>query len=144
MSSAEVIVENRSGVDLDLPRAGEMARAVLGRLGLQRGELGLTFVDPDEMAALNREHMGKDGATDVLSFPLDTAGDEEEDIPLLLGDVVICPREALARGDGDDVGAAVCLMVIHGVIHIGGFDHERDQGEMRALETELAGELCDG
>lgn len=143
MSALDVTVENRSGTELDLAWAEELAMVVLGRLGHRRGELGLTFVDDEEMAALNQEHMKKEGVTDVLSFPLDAGESEgEAEMPLLLGDVVICPREAAARAPESSAAAAVCLLIIHGILHISGYDHDHDQGEMEAFESELAGELC--
>ena len=80
---------------------------------------------PEEIAALNAEHRGKDGPTDVLSFPVDgaepVAGARE------LGDVVICPEHT------EDLDEAV----VHGVLHLVGMDHETDEGEMLALQAEV-------
>ncbi len=84
--------------------------------------------------------MGKDGPTDVLSFPLDD-GDPVPGVPALLGDVVICPDVALAQyaehaGTFDD---EIALLVVHGILHVLGHDHaEPDEAEiMRARELEL-------
>ena len=90
------------------------------------GHLAIAFVSADEIRVLNREHRGRDAPTDVLSFPVD----EDRPVgaaPRELGDVVICPEYTA------DVPAAV----IHGVLHLTGMDHERDEGEMLALQHEL-------
>ncbi len=97
--------------------------------GVEEGHVAVAFVAPEEIAALNAEHRGKDGPTDVLSFPVDGAG------PVAgvreLGDVVICPQHA------DDLAEAV----VHGVLHLVGMDHETDEGEMLALQAEVVGWL---
>ena len=124
---------------VDVDRWAALAEAVLDAQGAS-GELTVTFVDLDDIAELNAEHMGKDGPTDVLSFPLDD-GDSIPGVPALLGDVVICPDVALAQyadhaGTFDD---EIALLVVHGILHVLGHDHaEPDEAEiMRARELEL-------
>ena len=128
-------------VVVDVERWTVLAAAVLDTEGAA-GELTLTFVDRDEIAALNAEHLGKDGATDVLSFPLD---DGEEPalpgIPVLLGDVVVCPAVAVDQapahaGTADD---ELALLVVHGILHVLGHDHAVDDeaAVMRARELQL-------
>lgn len=103
------------------------------------GELTLTFIDRDDIAELNAEHMGKAGPTDVLSFPMD---DEPLDgVPTLLGDVVISPSVAVGQfaehaGRLDD---ELALLVVHGILHVLGHDHvEPDEtAVMRASELDL-------
>jgi probable rRNA maturation factor len=121
-----VVSDEQTEVEVDSDRWAELASAVLRSEGMA-GELTLTFVDRAEIAALNAEHMGKDGPTDVLSFPLDsfdaTAG--ELPGPVLLGDVVVCPavaREAAPTHAGtlDD---ELALLVVHGILHVLGHDH---------------------
>jgi probable rRNA maturation factor len=97
--------------------------------GVEDGHVAVSFVAPDEIAALNAEHRGKDGATDVLSFPVDGAGPAAG--VRELGDVVICPQHT------DDLAEAV----VHGVLHLVGMDHETDEGEMLALQAEVVGWL---
>jgi probable rRNA maturation factor len=110
-------------------------------------EVGLSFVDEAEMAALNREHLGGDGPTDVLSFPLDYAdgipgapAEGEDHIPAMAGDIVIClpvaARNAPAHaGSLDD---ELALLVVHAVLHLVGYDHgepeERDVMQRRERE----------
>ena len=80
----------------------ELAHSVLLAEGTDSGELGLLFVDSDEMARLNLEYLGEDRPTDVLSFPLD--GHDEPDpptIPALIGDVVVCPAYVHAASGGE-------------------------------------------
>ena len=92
------------------------------------GHLAIAFVEEERMRALNRDHRGIDRPTDVLSFPVDEAGPAAG--PRELGDVVICPEHT----------ADLVEAVVHGVLHLCGHDHERDQGEMLALqERVLAG-----
>jgi probable rRNA maturation factor len=130
-------------VDVDVDRWSRLATLVLEDEG-RRGELTLTFVDRDEIAALNAEHMGKGGATDVLSFPLDALDDDEvddPDVPVLLGDVVVCPDVAREQAP-DHAGTLddeLALLVVHGVLHVIGHDHAEPEqtAVMRARELEL-------
>ncbi len=102
-----------------------VARAALEAAGVRDGHLAIAFVEEDEIARLNREHRGRDRATDVLSFPIDGPGPARG--PRELGDVVICP------GQTEDLEEAV----VHGVLHLCGHDHEADGGEMLALQGRI-------
>ncbi len=124
---------------LDVDRWAALADAVLDAQDA-RGELTVTFVDIADIAELNAEHMGKEGPTDVLSFPLDD-GDVVPGVPALLGDVVVCPEVALAQfadhaGTFDD---EIALLIVHGILHVLGHDHaEPDETQvMRTREREL-------
>ena len=108
--------------------AEQVRRAVIfaaATAGVEDGHAAVTFVTPEEIAALNDVHRGKQGPTDVLSFPVDGDG------PVVglreLGDVVICPEHT------EDLMEAV----VHGVLHLVGMDHEADDGEMLALQAEV-------
>lgn len=143
---------------VDLNRWVEVARSTLEGEQAPFGTLDLIFVDVDEMAELNEQHMGGAGPTDVLSFPMDTVGDDEfallidvggdgvldgdghgtDGPPIHLGDVVVC-REVAARQAPDHAGAEdaeLTLLVVHGVLHILGHDHaEPDEADiMRSRE----------
>ena len=122
-----VEVENRSGEAVDERGAVEVAQAVLASEGVAEGELGLSFVGPEEMRELKREHLGVDEATDVLSFPLDGRDELPAGLPRALGDVVLCPRVV-----GDDWRAPL----VHGLLHLLGYDHGT---EMEARERAHAG-----
>jgi probable rRNA maturation factor len=116
-------------IDSDDPRLRRAAEAALAAAGVTDGHLAIELVDAARIRELNREHRGKDRPTDVLSFPIDedapTAGPRE------LGDVVICPEHT------EDLVEAV----VHGVLHLCGYDHEADDGEMLALQSEIMGWL---
>ncbi|WP_116998893.1 rRNA maturation RNase YbeY [Desertimonas flava] len=133
--------DEQAAVDVDVDRWSGLATRVLEAEG-RRGELTLTFIERDEMAALNAEHMGKSGPTDVLSFPLDDDTDADAlagaDVPVLLGDVVICPAVA-AEQAADHAGTLddeLALLVVHGILHVLGHDHAEpaETAEMRAAE----------
>ena len=101
-------------------------------------ELTLRLVDREESRELNRRYRGKDSATNVLSFPAELP--EALDLPLL-GDVVICaPLVAeQAREQGKPVDAHWAHLVIHGILHLLGYDHEQPaaEREMKAREAEI-------
>ena len=109
-----VEVDNRSGEAVDAASAIELARRVLDAEGVSDGELGLAFVGPDEIRSLKRRHLGADEATDVLSFPLDGRGAIAADVPRALGDVILCPEV---------VGEAWREPLVHGLLHLLGYDH---------------------
>ena len=111
-----ILVEttNRSGLAVEDEAATELARQVLAAEGVAEGELGISFVGPDEMRELKRAHLGIDEATDVLSFPLDGRDDVPEGVPRALGDVVLCPQVVGAEWRGP---------LVHGLLHLLGYDH---------------------
>jgi probable rRNA maturation factor len=169
------VADEQDAEPVDTERLRALAEHVLVAEGIRgEAELSLLFVDETAMGELNKRFMDEDGATDVLSFPIDddlasagrypdngTSGpindrDEPTDPPLLLGDVVICPavaaRNAPAHaGTYDD---ELALLVVHGTLHVLGHDHaETDEAEaMQAKERDLlagfragvAGEGSDG
>ena len=109
-----VEVENRSGVEVEDRAAVELARRVLAAEGVEDGELGISFVGPEEMRALKREHLGADEATDVLSFPIDGRESLAPGPPRQLGDAVVCPQVT---------GEAWRGPLVHGLLHLLGYDH---------------------
>jgi probable rRNA maturation factor len=144
---------------VDLPRWVGLANAVLVDSGVRGdAELSLVFVDEPTMTELNKRYMDKDGPTDVLAFPLDdpldagrwpdsgsTGPDREPpavaELPMLLGDVVVCPAVAARQapthaGSYDD---ELALLVVHGVLHVLGMDHAEaeEAASMQAREREL-------
>ena len=100
---------------------------------LGAGDVELVFVNDDEMRKINREHRGIDKATDVLSFPY-------EQVPGgLMGSVVISTDTAnrVAGELGHSIECEIALLFLHGVLHILGYDHEIDGGQMREKEKEV-------
>ena len=135
---------------VDTERWAGLARAVLRDEGVGSGELGLRFVDAGVMAELNLAHMGAAGPTDVLAFPIDggPGGAPTSEPTVLLGDVVVCPEYA-ARANGaaasanprptGDPADELALLVVHGVLHVLGYDHahEAEAAAMQARERQL-------
>jgi probable rRNA maturation factor len=117
-----VEVSNRSGVEVDEEGASDLARSVLEAEGVDDGELGLLFVGPEEIRTLKRDHLGIDEPTDVLSFPIDGRARLSPGVPRQLGDAVLCPQV---------VGAAWRQPLVHGVLHLLGYEHGP---EMKAKE----------
>ena len=109
----------------------EPVAAALATVGVDEGHLAVEIVDAERIRALNREHRGKDEATDVLSFPIDELGPAAG--PRELGDVAICPELC--------VDMTFAETVVHGVLHLCGHDHETDEGEMLALQAEILAAL---
>ncbi|MGD9694418.1 MAG: rRNA maturation RNase YbeY [Thermoleophilia bacterium] len=125
-------IEARGEVDT----APLVARLVwaCGRLGVERATLGLLVVGEDEMAAINAEHRAIDRPTDVLAFPVDGPDLDdwpEDGPPPELGDIVICPPAAQEPLE---------TLAVHGLLHLLGYDHETDDGEMLALQDRLVDE----
>jgi len=116
-------------VTLDLtdvpPDLRDAVTAALEAAGVGEGHLGVELVGEGRIRELNREHRGKDEPTDVLAFPID--GLDPVAGPRELGDVAICPPHC------SDVTEAA----VHGVLHLCGYDHEADDGEMLALQARV-------
>lgn len=103
----------------------------LAALGVERASVSVMVVSPPEMAEINARHRDKPTPTDVLSFPLDGEGLESwpEDGPdPELGDIVLCPETASDPLDE---------LLIHGLLHLLGYDHETDDGQMLERQAEL-------
>jgi probable rRNA maturation factor len=174
------VADEQSARPVEADRMADLARSVLADRGVGIGgvaELNVLFVDEEAIAALNARFLGHEGATDVLSFPIDEAvlgappppggpaggagpgrgagvelaagegggggGDGGEELPLLVGDVVICPEVAW-RNAPEHAGTyedEIALLLVHGILHLLGMDHERDEDAevMEALEQELLG-----
>ena len=142
MSSIEVDLQN--ACDSDAVPAETELRQWAGAAWLGNGETEITLrvVDETESAGLNNRYRGKDYPTNVLSFPFEVPDGLELD---LLGDLVICAdvvkREA--EEQGKTLQAHWAQMVIHGMLHLQGYDHQNDQEAeiMESLEVRLLGEL---
>jgi probable rRNA maturation factor len=131
---------------VDVERYGELARRVLEAVSLKGDvEVSLLFVDEVSMAELNERFLGESGPTDVLAFPIEDEPEpggrspdqggtgpggpsDLDEIPLLLGDVVVCPAVAArnASEHGVQPESEVELLVVHGLLHLLGMDHEED------------------
>jgi probable rRNA maturation factor len=138
------IVSHREPEALDLTAFERLAEFVLDREEAPAyAELSIAIVDLAEMTELNSKYRGKEGPTDVLSFECDDLCAAEPDEPLTLGDVVIAPQVAEVQAEeyGHTVEQELNLLLVHGVLHLLGYDHEEDadasvmQARERALLT---------
>jgi len=150
--------DEQSDVAMDLERWVALAKGALIDEGVRGlAEVSLIFADEPTIADLNQQFLGKEGPTDVLSFPIDAEPDLSgrvpdaggtgpgdpplPEIPQLIGDVVICPavaaRNALEHECSFD--DEVALLVVHGVLHLLGWDHliDEEAERMEAREREL-------
>ncbi|MDO9409390.1 rRNA maturation RNase YbeY [Patulibacter sp.] len=103
----------------------ELVETAAASAGVTDGHVAITILEPGAIHALNLEHRGKDKPTDVLSFPIDGAGPVAG--PREIGDVVICPEHTVSMREA----------VVHGILHLVGFDHETDTGEMLAVQGQI-------
>lgn len=156
----EVFVSNeQSDMEIDERRWQQLATDVLMAEGIRgQSEMALLFVSRASITEMNRVHMGSDSPTDVLAFPIDmvdnsrSAGPtarsssplvsrtDASELPLLVGDVVICPAVADEQchshaGTFDD---EIALLVTHGVLHVLGFDHDNEANAERMRTREKA------
>jgi len=109
-----VEIDNRSGRQVDEAGAIELARSVLAAEGVEDGELGIHFVEPDEIRRLKRDHLGIDEATDALAFPIDSRDEVPDGLPRQLGDAIVCP---------DVVGEQWQEPLVHALLHLLGHAH---------------------
>jgi probable rRNA maturation factor len=141
----EIEVINRQRLrEIDKGRAAALSRAVLDRIGRADAVLTVTFIGDRVMRRLNRDYRGIDRPTDVLSFAYhETSESSTYDETRHIGDVVISvetaeryARELVLRFDRE-----IEHLLIHGALHLAGYDHETDNGEMNKLERKLRREL---
>lgn len=149
----------QADIEVDLERYVALAAFAFHAQGVDGGEAALFFIDEGAIAALNERYLDKHGPTDVLSFPLDdepaptgrfpdagTRGpsfdDEDDDVPTkLVGDILVCPAVAERNAVDHEVSleAELSLLVVHGVLHLLGWDHqvESEAEKMEAREREI-------
>ena len=120
---------NKTGLPLR-PQIRAWARAALNVNGMRGGQITVRFVDAEEGQSLNRDYRGKDYATNVLSFPYETE-------PVVCGDLVICAPvvEREAAEQGKTLEAHFAHLIVHGMLHLQGFDHETGKKEARLMEN---------
>lgn len=161
MAADVFVADEQSSLALDVARWAELARNVLDAEGVGNDvEVSVLFVDEPTIAELNERFLGTSGPTDVLAFPIDDEpapggrspdeggtgpggplSSEEDPVPMLLGDVVVCPAVARRQAEEHDVTAEeeMALLVVHGLLHLLGMDHlESDEAErMESRERQL-------
>jgi probable rRNA maturation factor len=134
-------VDDRTGCGIPVAEVARIVEATLEAEEASGAEVGIVFADADEIRRLNREHRERDEATDVLAFPIDEGGVGLDGVPRMLGDVVVCPEVAVRQAveSAERPGTEVTELIIHGVLHLLGYDHERDEGEMLQRQDVLLG-----
>ena len=137
-----MILNRQKRIPIPEARLAWFLARVRREMKLGRRELTVCFVDDREIARLNRKFRGKPKPTDVLSFPMN--GDGHGDLPgesgnNYLGDIAISPEAAKrnARRFGRTLDEELRVLILHGVLHLAGYDHETDHGEMEVLEKLL-------
>ena len=139
-------IDNRSGAICAEAELVDLAAFALNELLVdKRAELEISLVDEAEMTRLHEEWMDEAGPTDVLSFPMDELRpnelSENDEVPVVLGDVVICPDVARQQGDtaGHGMEKELRILLVHGILHLLGFDHlePEEEAEMFALQGKI-------
>jgi probable rRNA maturation factor len=144
----EVFVEERFRESVDRPRVKKIARGVLKDEGVVRPyEVSLVFTDSQTVQQLNRDYRGVNRPTDVLAFYMLTRDTVDNSFPLppdgvtRLGEVIISYPHAVAQAmeQGHSTEKELALLVIHGILHLLGYDHKKteDESRMMAREKEL-------
>ena len=131
---AVFVADEQADAPVDVGRVSRLAAYVLEDQRVPEAmELSVLCVDRDAIAALNAQHMGADGPTDVLAFPIDLPGEPTSGEPLILGDVVLCPAVAAeqAAATGRPAQAEIDVLLVHGILHLLGHDHAEDEERAR-------------
>lgn len=159
-----MILNRQRGVRVPVRELDRFLARALRRVRLSSSSLTVCFVDAEEIARWNRAYRGKKGPTDVLSFPADTTGahrrNRHERKPVqdgssyasppssasaasYLGDIAIAPSVARrnARQFGRSLPEEMRILILHGILHLMGYDHETDNGQMDRREQRLRRDL---
>ena len=142
------VVNRQRLARIDATRVARLADATLAAVGKTGSSLTIAFVRDRIIRDLNRRFRESDRATDVLSFPRTNPGDEDfpeaGDVDYL-GDIVVSTDTALRQANEKGLlfEREVDELVMHGVVHLCGYDHENDHGEMNRLELKLRRKLLD-
>ena len=144
------VVNRQRLARIDPRRVIRLAGATLAEIGRDGAGVAVAFVRDRVIRQLNREFRGKDRATDVLSFPADHETQSATGVHFIgssaaehIGDIVVSTDTALrqAKDAGHSFAREVDELLIHGVLHLGGYDHETDRGQMNRLELKLRRKL---
>ena len=130
---ARILISDRQSQPIDVDGLVVLAKVCLEGEGVGACELSVSFVTSEEIADLHVRYMNEEGPTDVLSFTQDAENANYDDLSAeaghgasrLLGDVVIAPAEA-ARNNPQDLPGELRLLLVHGILHLLGYDHEQD------------------
>jgi probable rRNA maturation factor len=135
------ILNNQKRVPLTTPPFEKFAKKSLRQLNLNSDSIAIAFVTDTEIARLNKIYRRKNKPTDVLSFPAQSAKRPNKN--KFLGDIAIAPAVArrYSKKNGRSLESEICILILHGILHLLGYDHEADQGQMDRIEYKLRRKL---
>jgi probable rRNA maturation factor len=135
------ILNNQKRVPLVLRPVERFAHDCLRQMNLKPGSVAIALVTDAEIARLNKTYRKKNKPTDVLSFPAQSAKRPSKN--KFLGDIAIAPSIArsYARKNGRTLQSEICVLILHGLLHLLGYDHETDRGQMDRVEHKLRRKL---
>jgi probable rRNA maturation factor len=132
-----ILIENRQKkITINRRQIRSSLVRLLKRLRLSDRELSLLLVDNEEIQEINKCYLGRDNPTNVISFAM-SEGDYGDVNPLLLGDIIISVEKALSEGEaaGNSLKESLEFLMIHGLLHLLGYDHETgDKEEIRRMQ----------
>ena len=131
------VVNRQRRLQVDTRTWSMFATKALAAIGKSESSATIAFVSDKKIRELNRQFRGIDKATDVLSFPADGSDDSE------LGDIAISVDTAATQAEenGLKFEGEIAQLILHGLLHLSGYDHETDKGEMNRLELQLRRKL---
>ena len=132
----EVLIDNRQNKHaLALKKIRQKAKTILNALDCPKGELSILLVDDPQIEVLNKEYLNRYGPTNVIAFPM-RAGRFSNITPHLLGDVVISVETAAkeAKSAGISIEERFTQLLVHGILHLLGYDHEKTEQEAEKME----------
>ena len=142
-----MILNRQRRITLAIRPLARFSERVSRELGFPEESVTICFVSDSEMAKMNRRFRRKSGPTDVLSFPVGEGkmrARERVSRPMggadgYIGDIVISPETArrYARRNARGLASELRVLILHGMVHLAGYDHETDNGEMMQLERRL-------
>jgi len=137
----DVLIDNQHEQhEIDLEEIRKTAEIILNTLDKAETELSILITDDLKIAELNKRYLNREGPTNVISFPMQ-AGEFTQVNPYLLGDVVISADTAAKEGETAGIGTAMRFreLLVHGILHLCGYDHE--ESELEALRMEKKADL---
>jgi probable rRNA maturation factor len=132
----EVLIDDRQNkYKISAKKINQTARAILNALDCPDAELSILLVDDQQIAKLNTEYLNRKGSTNVIAFPM-REGQFGDITPNLLGDVVISVETACREGNAAGIGMQkrVDQLLVHGILHLLGYDHEKTAKEAKRME----------
>ncbi|MCP4021298.1 MAG: rRNA maturation RNase YbeY [Desulfobacteraceae bacterium] len=135
MASQRILIDNQQKTEIQTGTIHKKTEQILNALGYNAHEISIVFMDNASMQELNKHYRGLDRPTNVLSFPM-MEGEFTNISPDLLGDVVICVETARkeCRKSGITLDERLSQLLVHGILHLVGFDHEKGEDQAQTME----------